>query len=405
MAKRILRFLIGAVVVLSVISFSSDSEAQGLNIFRASVDRISGNAGDSVTIGVRYDLSGSKPHNLRSLIARLIYDSSLIHVVSIETSGTATSLLYILDTISPSVIGFLAAGQSNQEIDLANPVLFRLKAVLNSKLSDTAWLRWDQSVAMFGDSSYGIDSIEEVDGWARTPQASGHVAVTIPRVIIYGQSDGYTADSVKTVVPVMLSDISRAGTQSARFSFSYDVQRLLFTGASTKESSDVGIGSLSSTSGNVDVNLLAKGQRIMGSDTVLWLSFTALVGTDTESTVFQSAHWIATNSSSLRGSIDYLIDSITLYGAFRKLSVNEFYGSGSFEVFPNPTSARFTIVPPDEAEYSVKIYDPLGAVCFESARLLKEIEIPRGTTAGLYRVVLRKRGSSFQIVRTLVVGP
>lgn len=405
MAKRILQFLQGVAVVLSVFSISASVHAQNSNVFHVAVDRITASGGDSATVSVRYVFNATKTHNLHSVTARLTYDSSLVRIVAVETAGTATSLLYILDTIAPSVIGFLGAGQSNQELDLTNPVLFRLKVVLNRNLSDTAWIRWDRSVAMFGDTSYGVDSLEQVDGWARSSDAFGHIVLGIPRIRVTGQSDGYTADSVRFTVPIVLSDVSLAGIQAATLSFSYDPKRMVFVGASTNGSADVGVGSILNKSGSLSVDLLAKAQQFAGGDTLLVLSFLGFVGTDTVTTSFQNLRWKSTNQSALRGNVDYVYDSIRFEGSFKKLKVMRDTRIRAFAIFPNPASDHVTFEPPDEADYAIKIYDALGAVRYESLRVPKVWEIPRGTAAGICRVVLEERNSKFQRVQMLVIGP
>ena len=403
-----MRLLSRTLIVLCIIDFPLSLHAQNSNVFRVSVDRVAMNGGDSVDVSVRYTLTATKPHDIHSITARLMYDSSLIHVVSLETKGTATNGFYILDTITPTVIGLLAAGSGDQEIDLTNPVLFRLRVWVNPRLSDTAWIGWERSVTMFGDTSYGIDSVIMDDGWVTTANSFARTTISIPPVRALGRSDGFSPDSVRFSIPIVLSDIGKANVRSGKLNATFETNRLSFVGASSGNQNDAMIANVSSTASTLSVDVASVGQSIAGNDTIIVLHFAALVGTDTVSTALSKVSWRPTNTDALIGNVYYQIDSIRFFGSrLSSVSVTP-TESEQLRMYPNPVRdhLHIEIISGSESDQcAFAVYDLQGKLIARSMQLSGGLDIPSGTPKGFYEVEVGPLKDGSRWVRTLCVGP
>jgi len=408
MAKRIMQFLSRILIVLFIIGFPISLCAQNSNTFRVSIDRAPVSGGDSVDVSVRYALSATKPHLVHSVTARFNYDSSLIHIVSLETNGTATSGFYILDTITPSVVGFLAAGSTGQEIDLTNPVLFRLRVKVNPRLSDTAWIQWDRSVTMFGDTSYGIDTVIMDDGWLNTPNSFGRTSISIPAIRVVGSSDGFSPDSVRFSIPILISNLSKANVRTANFRTAFDANRLSFLGASTGNIADGMISNVTSTVSTLSVDVSSVGQSIAGSDTLIVLHFAALVGTDTILSTLTNVSWRPTNSDGLLGNVYCQVDSLRFFGGWLSVVFAHSSESPGIQVFPNPVRKHlnFEMAAGSGSErLEFKVYNVQGKLIEQSSSLKDGWDIPAGVPKGVYEVEVGPFQSGIRLVRTLCVGP
>ncbi|MDP4198546.1 MAG: hypothetical protein Q8922_00580 [Bacteroidota bacterium] len=384
----------GCLLLGAALSLIGISKVHAQNVFRVRIDTITAKAGDTVTVNVNYQFTATHSHMLNGYVARFLYDTNLIWIASYVTDSTATA-----GFISEVSHRGISIWPDSHEIDLTNPVLFRMRVVLRATLSDTAWIRWDSSFALF-DPSTGVDSTIQQDGWVRTSTDEGHTILTSPGASIAGYSNGYVADSVKFDLPVTVTDLSRANVQKARFGFVYDPSRLIFESASSNTNSDQ---ILATTQSWDTVSILIGGRNgnpVLGGDTLAVLHFVALVGIDTECMMLGNLSWHPVNADAHIGTCVFDFDSICLFGHYLVSGVTEKPSLMALQVYPS--LARDFVNVTGFENLMIRVYDPLGR-CTDEERIVDGMwRIPSFLPNGIYVIVVRETGGIEESARIVV---
>jgi len=361
--------------------------ASAQNVFRVRIDTMTLKGGDTVTLNVYYTFNSTKPHNLNGFVARFLFDSNLVKIVGYSTTGTASDGLMTTE----SHRGLAAIGTS--EINLQNPVLFKMRVAASRTLADTAWIHWDPDWPMFT-SEAGVDTVIRTDGWVRTAVATGHTALSTPRRSVSGVITGPYADSVAFDLPVMISDIGNANVKSAQLQFKYDPNRLAFIDATTTSKSASILLSMVMSDTVTIVYQAVNGATILGNDTLSILHFYALVGGDTACTMLTNVRWTPLNADAKLGSTDEMFDSICLYGRYEQAFVNSDMQQQPFRLYPNP--ARDFVVSTGSDATSLKVYDALGRLVAQCERSGAVWIFPGSLGSGMYRAVLEGRNGELK---------
>jgi len=397
--------LIGAMCGLMVMQTSA-IRSQSANVFRASVDRLTANAGDTVIVSVHYTFTAPKAHNIRGYAARFSFDSTLIRVVDFITDSTASAGMGTVPNRTPPNAGLVALG--SQEIDLTNPVLFKIIIAVNRQLSDTGFLLWNRAITLI-DKSWGVDSIVEDDGWVRTPESNGHVVLTTPGIILHGESDGFTPDSVVFQLPILVSDVRFARMSEAVLQFVFDDARLAF-----KASRQVSLIQISNGFQHFDTaQFLVRGPNgnlIVGGDTIAIVDFTAIVGTDTACTALRNMRLTPIAGDAFLGNTIYSFDSICLFGGWKSFGVisNEKKPSAQFEIYPNPAQRHvaFRCEGFDERDrVRISVFDVNGKIVYRTDDRSAGWEIAPSAPKGVYEVVFEDFTRNVRSIQPVVVGP
>lgn len=373
----------GILLLGVVLSLLKAPIAVAQNVFRVRIDTVTAKAGDTVTVNVYYTLASTRTHSLNGYVARFSYDTNLLWIAGYITDSTTASNGF---PVSVSHLG-IATSQQGQEINLAKPVLFRMRVVLRSALADTGWIHWKPDFAMF-ESTTGVDSVVQQDGWVRTATASGHTVLTTPAVKIAGKSNGYVPDSVRFDLPLMISDIRDANVRSGQLSFVYDSSRLRFDSATSK-SSTATINSIERLSDTARIVFSGNNQgSMLGGDTLVVLHFVALVGIDTECMVLSNPLWEALNSDALTGSTAFAFDSICLFGSYGIAEVDGDPALRTVQMYPNP-ARDFVVIGSFEAA-SLQVFDQLGRCVWTEGHLADGIwRIPATVPEAVYTIIAR----------------
>ncbi len=396
-----------ALCVLAVIAGAPVLSAQ--NVFSIRFDTVTANPGDTVTVNAYYTFSATGAHNINGYSVQIDFDSTEVRLLGYVLAGTATPPT---DTgfSGTSHRGITAIGQS--EIDLTNPVLFGIKFLVNRRLADTAFIRWDTNVTLF-DSEEGVDQVLRQDGWVRTHSTAGHVTVSTPGEIIKGVTLGYSPDSVSFELPFVASNLDSANMKIARLTFTYDSSVLSWARTVTGSSESLTVDSIGTTvllGGLQQCTIVLASQTgtIKGSDTLANLTFVGLVGLDTVCEAFTNVTLRPVNSDAWIGNTAYSFDSICLEGTAPSdvALVDE---QSKIKMYPNPAADEVTIDMPGNTEgMKFELYDALGRLSFEGPLVVGEWQIPPGFQAGAYEVVIN--GSLFttqesKCIGTLIVAP
>ena len=381
MLVRKLSILI-ALLLLASQALLVSKAASAQNVFRVRIDTMTVKAGDTATLNVYYTFNSTKTHNLSGFVARFLYDTNLIKITGYITNGTASDGMATYD----SHLGLSALGTS--EMNLSNPVLFKMRVAASKTLADTGWLRWDPDWPMF-DPSAGVDTVIQTSGWLKTIAIAGHTTLTAPRRTVNGVITGPFADSVRFDLPVMISDISTANVSSARLQFTYDPNRLAFVMATTTSKSASIVSATTSTDTASIVFQGLNSSTIRGGDTLVNLQFYALVGADTVCTTLSDVTWQPLNADAKLGATDVRFDSICIYGRYQPASVGATSQQEPIRFYPNP--ARDYVISTATAAISLDIYDALGRLIARCERSNNAWLVPSSLSSGAYRAVARLR--------------
>jgi len=163
------------------------------NVMHFRIDTVTANPGATVDVRVLYTFTSTHAHNIHDFNARFLFDTTASQLVAYIMDGTASADL--TDTTG-SHAGLLALG--NQEIDLTDSVLFKIRMTIDSN-ADTAWIKWDRNWIVFGAGDEGVDSVYQQDGWIRTPKSKANVktssASELPRLYPNPASERVTIDA------------------------------------------------------------------------------------------------------------------------------------------------------------------------------------------------------------------
>jgi len=397
------RLLVRVVLcALAVIASAPPLFAQ--NVFSIRFDTVTAKAGDTVTVNAIYTFSSTSAHNINNFTARFEYDSTEAHLLGFVLAGTASGGLF--DTIT-SHRGITALGQS--EIDLTNPVLFRMRFRVDRQLSDTAFVRWDTNVTMFTMSS-GVDSVVRRDGWVRTPATNGHVRIQTPNLEVKGVTEGLQPDSVSFYLPFMVSNLDSAHITTARLTFTYDSTVLSWAGTVAGSSESLTVDSIETadiSGGFVQCAIVLTSQsgEIKGSDVFIDLEFTGLVGLDTVCEPLTNVTLRPLNPDALIGNTDYVPNAICLEGSAPS-EVSQKTSSSLVSMYPNPARDQVTILELENSEgKKVEMFDEMGRLSFSGLLILGGWHIPSGFMPGAYEVVLFDASQKPQKRGMLIVSP
>ena len=361
--------------------YASVSNASAQNIFRVRFDTVVARAGDLVTVNVLYTFTSTHAHSIRDLTLRFVTDSLEIRPVAYLTQGTATANLP--DTLW-SHTGFHGDGTS--EIDISNPVLIRVQFRVDPRLSDTAFLRWDRAFPMF-EPNDGVDSEVQQDGWIRTDSAKGHVVIQTSGQTIVGETQGYSPDSIRSQVPVTISNITRANMKDALLTFSIDSSRIAFDSVASASGATVtGIDRTPLVGGREQIDIrLHSASPIIGGASAIVLQFVGLIGLDTVNESIDKVRMLPLNADGWIGNTVYIGRPIVLEGHLPSGAVRERSVVKQIAIYPNPARERVTFEGIEEGSEAM-IYDALGRIVAESNEAVWNV--PPGFSAGAYEVVL-----------------
>jgi len=374
--------------------------ASAQNVFRVRIDTMTVKPGDTTTVNVYYTFSSSEPHNLNGFVARFLFDSNLIQIPGYITNGTACEAL----SATESHRGIATLGA--QEIDLKNPVLFRMRVAASKLLSDTAMIRWDPDFPMFS-AEEGVDTVMQSNGWIRTALVTAHTVLSAPSRTVYGVFTGPYADSEAFDLPVTISDIGSANVTHALMTFAFDRNRLAVQNVSSKLAT-ASVTVLPSPSSAFDTARieLQSSNPIAGSDTLIVLHLYALIGPDTTCTSLMNVTWLPLNAEAKLGSTEVEFDSVCqvhLFGHYvPPASVEQAIGEPN-RVYPNP--ARDYVISTRTDVKSFELYDAAGRIVAQCERQNDVWFVPQSLRSGVYRIVLRLRTGETETSTLLIERP
>jgi len=374
--------------------------ASAQNVFRVRIDTITVKPGDTATVNVYYTFTSTKPHNLNGFVARFLFDSNLVQIPGYITNGTACEAL----SATESHRGIATLGA--QEIDLKNPVLFRMRVAASKSLADTAWIRWDPDFPMFS-TEQGVDTVIQSDGWIRTAFVTAHTILSAPSRTVHGVFTGPYADSEAFDLPVTISDISSANVTHALMTFAYDRNRLAVQSVSSKVATTL-VTVLPSPSSVYDTARveLQSSNPIAGSDTLIVLHLYALIGPDTTCTSLMNVTWRPLNAEAKLGSTDVDFDSVCqihLFGLYVPPASVDQAKVEPNRMYPNP--ARDYVISTRTDVKSFEMYDAVGRIVAQCERQNDVWLVPPSLMSGVYRIALRLRTGETETSTLLIERP
>ena len=418
MAMMTRRFVPLASILCLVFMFTDTLRAQSSgNVFHVWIARDPKVTAARQVLDVRYRFDTTHAHSLAGYVARFTFDSNLVRVLDIVTDSTASQSMMTTPKRTPPEAGLVALGTT--EIDLSNPVLFRIVVQLDQRLKDTAWLHWDRNVTMI-EPVNGVDSVIEEDGFVsfNADQPSAHVVLADPiNADVVGASDGYHPDSVAFELPLDGIINRSAGYKGGSITFSYDSAKVLVRGVhsdtsmlriASRQPGKVTLyyGSIP-PAGVLDLNSFATVPPVhLGM-----LDMVGLVGVDTVTTELHSVHFTPSLPTDCVGNTTFLSTPIRLCGRYKApggVSVNTASQGRTLEIFPDPARERMTIRPQgyeDGTSLTIAVYDILGHVVFRSNATETTWDIPTGLARGVYQVLCTDSDQRSSIRRTVIVGP
>src|SRR4051812_13609551 len=192
------------------------------------IDTLSIKPGENdVFLNVYYTFTTTKPHIFRGYNAHFFFDPKKVTIVDLITDGTASKDLGFQE-FNPKAPEAAVVTLGDQEIDLSNPILFKIRLTVSPKMTDTTFLRWDYIDIP---DYFGVDTpVVLQDGWIARLKPKTDVALSTPNLEI--QSDS------ALLVPVMISALKNANLKQARLSFQIDTSVLSFVGATANPASN-----------------------------------------------------------------------------------------------------------------------------------------------------------------------
>jgi hypothetical protein len=227
--------------------------------------------------------------------------------------------------------------------------------------------------------------------------------------VLHGSSNGFTPDSVRFDLPVLISDISRSKIQDGVLRFEYDRTHLTFDRA--REIDGHTLEGVAQSGDTVLVHLNPQVTTTSPPDTLTILQFVALVGTDTSCGVLRDVRLTPVNGDAFLGNTIYAFDSICLFGSWLDLSVSPAeHSNADFQVYPNPARVGRSVSfrasgfdDRDRIRYSV--VDVLGNIIHRTDDGMTGWEIASTASKGVYEVVFEDFTRNVRSVRKVVVGP
>jgi len=365
-------------VMQTTIAHSTES-----NVFHVRFDTMTVQAGNTAIVNVLYTFDTGHSHGIQGFTAHFSYDTNEVFIDYI-TSGTASAGFW--DTIG-SRHGFAAFSTTGQELDLTNPVLFKMRVIVNKKLGDTAFIRWDSLFPLFNDASYGVDSVIEQDGWVQTATSAGHVALSIPGDSLTGRYH----DSVAFTAPVRVSSLIGANVSHIQLRYLFDPRYIFNRGA--HGGSETKVDSLRHhfdfARGYDTVWIWVSsnsGSSLLGSDTLVNLDLSAIAYADWNCTTLWDVRYKPLDTTALVGNVDVHVDTFCVLGSLDGVeTVQE--GTTRVVLYPNP-ARTFINVPTSGEDCDVSLFDQLGRCCTGGSVHDGRFGIPEGVLPGTYRVVI-----------------
>ncbi len=387
-------------IALAVCATALSSAAQ--NVMHVRVDTLTAQPGDTVFVNVLYTFQATRGHNVHDFVARFLFDSSDMTILGYQLAGTASAAIsFIQDTTIGDHTGLVAVGNlQDNEIDLTDSVLFRMRVAIPPQLADTAWIRWDTNWAVF-DVSDSVDSVVREDGWVRTPSTAGHISLAMPSV----RAD--TGQSVR--VPVLLGDVHRAGISAGVLRFVIDTMQLPVRNIVAGTPSDAVLQAWSIYLDTVSITLHAGvGGVIAGDDTLVFLTLHTSPRQDTACLMpvieFDSVQ------AKYTGNVSAAVGNICVVpGLSGPSSVSsEMPGLPDIGVFPNPARNEVTFLHSGDAlrfdgGAQLHVFDAVGRRVYSAALQASVWRIPPSLTPGVYEIVLQ--GDTWRWMGTLLIEP
>jgi len=395
--------LVGAIFSLSVhsvlvVPVLRAQKLDTMNVMRVRLDTVtvSPNDGD-IFVNAYYTFHLPKPHDIRGFDLRFFYDSTLTRLQPFLLDGTASSSLTDASNPAPPEARFVVLGSN--EIDLTNPVLFKLHFTV-ARLQDSELLRWDRAfseIASWQVNRWGLDTIILEDGWIRVQQPKVTVSISNPSLTV-------KADSSLNV-PIVVSDLSAAKLRKVRVGFVFDTTALKFVAVSSTEPG-VSAGPVVVKADTLSVDLTSV-QPMLGADTLVTLTFRAVDRTDTLTTGFMDGVFTALNADALVGSVQWTFHPIRIEGRRPASVVTVSDAEAPYvEVFPNPASGWVRVRMTDKNEdnpFCITIFDALGNEVFRTTGRDAEWMPPPGTANGSFEAIVTNTRTGASWVRSVLL--
>jgi hypothetical protein len=349
-------------------------------------DTLSVKPGQSdVILNVYYTFTTTKPHNFRGYNAHFFFDSTKVRIVKLITDSTASANLGYQD-LNPKSPEAAVVTLGDQEIDLSNPILFKLELNVLPALTDTTSFRWDYIDIP---DYFGVDlPVELLDGSLTRKWPKVDVAITTPPATAKADSS--------VVLPIAISDLSGANIQSAELSFTIDTSIVTVANVTTDTSSHAVITSVNMQGTNVviDFGLAPKALSFVGSS-LARLTLQTKPREDTACTAISDASFVAQNIDAAVETVTIGFGSICVYGkpVPTGLVGEDDAQTIAFESYPNPIRNvlhfRLSGVHESPTDYSVTICDLLGRELYRASGFSGEW-IPEARCAnGIYHMIVK----------------
>lgn len=383
------RMTVLALFGLALFATATISRAQGT--FQIRFDTVLAKAGDTVTVAARYTFVPKGSHNINSYSAILDWDTSELHLVAFVLDSTAT-LASDTNLVGTSHHGISAIGQT--EIDLTNPVLFKIRFLVDSHFADTAFIGWDTNSILI-DPMEGVGTVTRQGGWIRTSSIAGHVSLETPARTVKGYTQGFFADSVGFDLPVIISNVAPANMHHAQLSFTWDSTAVSWDGQIASGTEKLRVDSITFTPLEAGIeaatlSFSSNGSSIQGADTLVVLKMVGLVWTDTFCEALTDVSLRPSDSNAFIGNTDYTASPICLEWEAR-MSVAASGSINDLSVYPNPASGEAWITSEDESA-DLNVYDRIGRMVF-SGKLENGLwRIPNSIASGIYEAIVGSNG-------------
>lgn len=378
------RFFRTLLLLLAILfTWINQSYAQH-NALTVRVDTMTINAQQTdILLGVYYKLTGDKPADFYGFDARISYDTTKIRAVQVVFDGTASANLgfHIGNTNIAGEVRAVVLGQPGQDIDTTNPLLFLVRFSVLSAGFDTAYLslfRFDVTPPMH------IDTVIRQNGWLRhnivvTPPA--RVPIEVSTSEAFGKSDSLI------VMPILVSDLTKANVRKAQFVFSYDTSLLTFIASGAGSISGNMLMTRDSQTGTrhfVVVSNSDTNKPLIGSGELFSLRFHAKRREDTVCSELVDTAFQVLNPDAHVDSVTLRLSQICVVGTgMAKAVASTAALEDKFDARPNPFVSEISLGSTGSVPQYLEVVDVLGrrvfAALIKGAFRWQTFSLPQGT--------------------------
>ncbi len=343
------------------------TNGQAQNVLHVRIDTLTvASAPNDVIIAVTYKLDAKHAHDFYGYDSRFSYDASKATAVSVifDNSATDISGTFHQGSTLPGEVRATALGGS--ELDLSNPVLYRVRFTVFAGIIDTAFLhffRFDITDSM------KIDSVKLQDGWIRLDRP----VVPPKKINLSLVSSNLTVKADSSIdIPIGITNMTGGELKKGIFSFRFDTTALDFVrSVSGTISGDVIVTSDTVKQNHVTVYFANTdtSKALQGAGTLLTLRFRAKPRTDTLCTVLTDTAFRALNTDALIDTVRLFIGNICVYGSphVGVSATSDATETTSLRVWPNPATTKVELgVTGYKGRYRLQVFNMLGAQVFES---------------------------------------